>query len=65
MSFEYPGNGRQLPDRSQAPLDAGIEKWSFANITKKWQKPPISWKLAAAGQFAIKFGEEFSAVATD
>jgi hypothetical protein len=36
--------------------------WSY--ITKKWKKPPVIWKLVAS-QFAIKFGERFSAVAAD
>jgi transposase-like protein len=30
------------------------------NTTKKWKKPPITWKLAAT-QFAVRFGERFFA----
>ena len=31
------------------------------DITKKWMKPPTSWKMAAT-QFAIRFGQRFLAV---
>jgi putative transposase len=56
-----------LKSRGHFPSDEAATKLIYLvlrNITKKWKKPPVTWKLAAS-QFAIKFGERFSAVAAD
>ena len=34
---------------------------ALRNITKKWKKPPVTWKLAAT-ELAIRFGQRFFAV---
>jgi putative transposase len=56
-----------LKNRGHFPSDEAASKLIYLvlrNITKKWKKPPVTWKLAAS-QFAIKFSERFSAVAAD
>ena len=50
-----------LKNRGHFPNDESAVKLIYLalrNITKKWNRPPISWK-AAAGQFAIQFGTRF------
>ena len=53
-----------LKTRGHFPSDEAATKLIYLvlrDITKKWKKPPISWKLAAT-QFAIRFGQRFFAV---
>lgn len=50
-----------LKTRGHFPSDESATKLIYLalrNITKKWNKPPVTWK-AAAGQFAIQFGDRF------
>ncbi len=50
-----------LKNRGHFPNDESAVKLIYLtlrNVTKKWNRPPISWK-AAAGQFAIQFGDRF------
>lgn len=50
-----------LKNRGHFPSDESAVKLIYLalrNVTKKWNRPPISWK-AAAGQFAIQFGTRF------
>lgn len=50
-----------LKTRGHFPNDEAAIKLIYLalrNITKKWNKPPVTWK-AAAGQFAIQFGDRF------
>lgn len=50
-----------LKNRGHFPNDESAVKLIYLalrNVTKKWNRPPISWK-AAAGQFAIQFGTRF------
>lgn len=50
-----------LKTRGHFPSDEAATKLIYLalrNITKKWTKPPISWR-AAASQFAIQFGPRF------
>jgi len=50
-----------LKTRGHFPNDESAIKLIYLalrNITKKWNKPPVTWK-AAAGQFAIQFGDRF------
>jgi transposase-like protein len=50
-----------LKNRGHFPSDESAIKLIYLalrNVTKKWNKPPITWK-AAAGQFAIQFGDRF------
>lgn len=52
-----------LKNRGHFPSDEAATKLIYLvlrNVTKKWQKPPITWK-ATATQFAIQFGERFLA----
>jgi putative transposase len=52
-----------LKNRGHFPNDEAATKLLYLalrNITKKWTKPPVTWKLAAT-QFAIQFGERFLA----
>ena len=52
-----------LKTRGHFPNDEAATKLIYLairNITKKWQKPPVTW-TAAATQFAIQFGERFLA----
>jgi putative transposase len=51
-----------LKNRGHFPSDEAATKLIYLalrNITKKWKKPPVTWKLAAT-QFAIQFGERLS-----
>ena len=53
-----------LKARGHFPSDEAATKLIYLvlrDITKKWTKPPITWKLAAT-QFAIRFGQRFFAV---
>jgi len=53
-----------LKTRGHFPSDEAATKLIYLvlrDITKKWKKPPTSWKLAAT-QFAIRFGQRFFAV---
>lgn len=53
-----------LKTRGHFPSDEAATKLIYLvlrDITKKWKKPPITWKLAAT-QFAIRFGQRFFAV---
>lgn len=55
-----------LKNRGHFPNDEAAVKLIYLalrNITQKWNKPPITWK-AAAGQFAIQFGNRFFASAS-
>ncbi len=50
-----------LKNRGHFPNDESAVKLIYLalrNVTKKWNRPPISWK-AAAGQFAIQFETRF------
>ena len=50
-----------LKTRGHFPSDEAATKLIYLvlrNITKKWQRPPITWTTTAA-QFAIQFGERF------
>jgi putative transposase len=50
-----------LKNRGHFPTDESAVKLIYLalrNITKKWNRPPMSWK-AAAGQFAIQFETRF------
>jgi putative transposase len=52
-----------LKNRGHFPSDEAATKLIYLalrNITKQWQKPPVTWKLAAT-QFAVRFGERFFA----
>jgi putative transposase len=53
-----------LKTRGHFPSDEAATKLIYLvlrDITKKWTKPPITWKLAAT-QFALRFGQRFFAV---
>jgi hypothetical protein len=53
-----------LKTRGHFPSDEAATKLIYLvvrDITKKWNKPPITWKLAAT-QFAIRLGQRFFAV---
>ncbi|HEX6566860.1 MAG TPA: transposase, partial [Chthoniobacterales bacterium] len=55
-----------LKTRGHFPNDEAATKLIYLalrNITKKWENPPITWKLAAA-QFAM-FGERSFAAETE
>ena len=50
-----------LKTRGHFPTDEAATKLIYLalrNITKKWTKPPVTWR-AAASQFAIQFGPRF------
>lgn len=50
-----------IKNRGHFPSDEAAAKLIFLalrNISKKWIKPPLTWKTAA-GQFAIQFGNRF------
>jgi len=50
-----------LKNRGHFPSDESAVKLIYLalrNVTKKWNRPPMSWK-AAAGQFAIQFETRF------
>lgn len=55
-----------LKNRGHFPSDESAMKLIYLalrNITKKWNRPPTTWK-PAAGQFAIQFGTRFFSSAT-
>lgn len=50
-----------LKNRGHFPSDesaVNLIHLALRNITKKWNRPPVTWK-AAVGQFAIQFGDRF------
>lgn len=51
-----------LKTRGHFPSDEAATKLIYlvlCNISKKWQRPPVTW-TASSAQFAIQFGERFS-----
>lgn len=55
-----------IKNRGHFPSDEAASKLIYLvlrDITRKWKKPPITWKLAAT-QFAIQFGERYFAADT-
>jgi transposase-like protein len=51
-----------LKARGHFPSDEAPTKLIYLvlrNISKKWQRPPVTW-TASSAQFAIQFGERFS-----
>ena len=62
--FAYPSEVRKIvKNRGHFPSDEAATKLLFLalrNIVKDWKMPPRTWK-EAANQFAIVFGERFTA----
>jgi transposase-like protein len=51
-----------LKNRGHFPSDEAATKLiclALRNITKSWQNPPLTWRMAA-NQFTIQFGQRFN-----